>query len=115
LADGVIVTVDPDAAGLHLLAELQGFPNISGQDSYHTHGEQVSFSVADPGCLSRIPDLEFYPYRIPDPKTATKESGEKKFDVKPFFVATNFTKLKKLCASFQRIIELFTQKFVTKL
>jgi hypothetical protein len=32
--------------------------------------------------------------RIPDPKTATKERGEKKFVVKPFFVATNFTKLK---------------------
>jgi hypothetical protein len=40
-------------------------------------------SVADPGCLSRIPD----------PKTATKERGEKKFDVIPFSVATNFTKL----------------------
>jgi hypothetical protein len=32
--------------------------------------------------------------RIPDPKTATKERGEKKFVVKPFFVSTNFTKLK---------------------
>jgi hypothetical protein len=32
-------------------------------------------SVADPGCLSRIPD----------PKTATKERGEKKFVVTPFF------------------------------
>jgi hypothetical protein len=31
--------------------------------------------------------------RIPDPKTATKERGEKKFDVVPFYVATNFTKL----------------------
>jgi hypothetical protein len=39
--------------------------------------------VADPGCLSRIPD----------PKTATKERGEKKFDVITFYVATNFTKL----------------------
>ncbi len=45
LADCVIVTVDPNAAGLHLLAELQGFANISGQDSYHTHGEQVSLIV----------------------------------------------------------------------
>ncbi len=43
-------------------------------------------SVADPGCLSRIPDPDFYPSRIPDPgsriadpKTATKERGEKKF------------------------------------
>jgi hypothetical protein len=55
-------------------------------------------SVADPGCLSRI--LIFYPSRIPDtgsripdPKTATKERGEKKFVVIPFYVATNFTKL----------------------
>jgi hypothetical protein len=31
--------------------------------------------------------------RIPDPKTLTKERGEKFFVVKPFFVATNFTKL----------------------
>jgi hypothetical protein len=41
-------------------------------------------SVADPGCLSRIPD----------PKTAAKERGEKKFGVVPFFVATNITKCK---------------------
>ncbi len=53
----------------------------------------VWISVADPGCLSRIPDPDFYPSRIPDPKTATKERVEKKFDVIPFYVATNFTKL----------------------
>jgi hypothetical protein len=40
-----------------------------------------------------IPDPEFYPSRIPDPKTATKERGEKKFVVIPFYIATNFTKL----------------------
>jgi hypothetical protein len=57
-------------------------------------------SVADPGCLSRIPDPDFYPSRIPDlgsripdQKTATKERGEKKLVVIPFYVATNFTKL----------------------
>jgi hypothetical protein len=50
-------------------------------------------SVADPGCLSRI--LIFYPSRIPDPKTVTKERDEKKtFLSYLFFVATNFTKLK---------------------
>jgi hypothetical protein len=61
----------------------------------------VAPSVADPGCLSRIPDPDFYPSRIPDlgsqnpdPKTATKERGEKKFVVIPFYAATNFTKLK---------------------
>jgi hypothetical protein len=41
-----------------------------------------------------IPDPYFYPLRIPDPKTATKERGEKKFVFKPFFVVTNFTNLK---------------------
>jgi hypothetical protein len=42
-------------------------------------------SVADQGCLSRIPNPDFYPSRIPDlgsripdPKTATKERGEQK-------------------------------------
>jgi hypothetical protein len=51
-------------------------------------------SVADPGCLSRI--LIFTPpgSRIPDPKTATKERGEKKLVFIPFYVDTNFTKLK---------------------
>jgi hypothetical protein len=60
----------------------------------------VFSSVADPGCLSRIPDPDFYPSRIPDlrsripdPKTATKERGEKKLAVIPFYVATNFTKM----------------------
>jgi hypothetical protein len=43
----------------------------------------TSSSVADPGCLSRIPD----------PKTATEERGEKKLVVIPFYVATNFIKL----------------------
>jgi hypothetical protein len=35
-------------------------------------------SVADPGCLYRITDPDIYPSRIPNPKTATKERGEKK-------------------------------------
>jgi hypothetical protein len=39
---------------------------------------------------SRIPDLGS---RIPDPKTATKERGEKKLDVKPFYVDTKFNKI----------------------
>ncbi len=68
-----------------------------------------------------IPDPDFtHPgSRIPDPKTATKES-EKKLDVKPFYVATKFNKIvnyfnfevlkKKIWANFQRIIELFTKK-----
>jgi hypothetical protein len=41
-----------------------------------------------------IPDHDFYPSWIPDPKRATKDRAEKKFVVMPFYVATNFTKLK---------------------
>ncbi len=37
-------------------------------------------SVADPGCLSRIPDPDFYPSRIPDPKTIRKLSSITRFD-----------------------------------
>jgi hypothetical protein len=54
----------------------------------------LSYSVADPGCLSRIPDPDFYPSWIPDPKKQQKRGAKKKFVVIPFFVATNFTKLK---------------------
>jgi hypothetical protein len=46
--------------------------------------------IPDPG--SRISDPGS---RIPDPgsKNSTKDRGEKKFDVIPSYVATNFTKL----------------------
>jgi hypothetical protein len=40
-----------------------------------------------------IPGPEFYPSRIPDLKTATKERGEKKLYIKPFYVATKFNKI----------------------
>jgi hypothetical protein len=58
-------------------------------------------------------------------KQQQKRGVKKKFVVITFYVATNFTKLqiilvfevlkKKMWANFQRIIELFTQKIVTKL
>jgi hypothetical protein len=38
-------------------------------------------SVADPGCLSRIPDPDFYPFRIPDQKQQQKR-GVKKIEEK---------------------------------
>jgi hypothetical protein len=82
---------------------------------------RISPSVADPGCLSRIPDLGS---GIPDPKTATKERGEKNC-CHTFLCSHKFHKIvnyfsfkvlrKKNLANFQRIIELFTQKIVTKL
>ncbi len=63
--------------------------------------------------------------RIPDPKTTAKERGEKNFWCSTFFCSHKchiienyfiFEMLKKnFLANFQRIIELFTQKIVTKL
>jgi hypothetical protein len=35
---------------------------------YGSASATQSAIVADPGCLSRIPDLDFYPSRIPDPE-----------------------------------------------
>jgi hypothetical protein len=43
-------------------------------------------SVADPGCLSRILIFTHPGSQIPDPKTATKERGEKIFYVIPVFM-----------------------------
>jgi hypothetical protein len=62
-------------------------------------------SVADPMCLSRIPDLDFCPSRIPDLGSRISDLGSriqkqqqkrgvKEFVVLPFFVATKITKLK---------------------
>jgi len=63
--------------------------------------------------------------RIPDPKSATKEKGEKKFVVLPFFCSHKYHKIenyfifelvkKKIWANLQRIIELFIKKIVIKL
>jgi hypothetical protein len=64
-------------------------------------------SVADPGCLSRILIFTFPGSRIQKQK---QKRGVKKFVVIPFFVATNFTKLKIIL-----FLKLFNQKFVTEL
>jgi hypothetical protein len=78
-----------------------------------------------------ILDPDFYPSRItdlgsqiPDPKTATEERSEKNV-LSYFLCGHKFPKIenyfsfevqkKKIWANFQRIIELFTQKIVTKL
>jgi hypothetical protein len=75
-----------------------------------------SRGVADPGCLSRIPDPDFYPSWIP---------GEKKNCCHTLFCSHKFHKTenyfmfellkKKIWANFQRIIEIFMQKIVIKL
>jgi hypothetical protein len=80
----------------------------STMKSFHSDSELaelVTPSVADLGCLSRIPDPDFYPSRIPDlgsriPDLGSRiqkhqqQRGVKKNVVIPFYVATNFTKLK---------------------
>jgi hypothetical protein len=48
--------------------------------------------VADPRCLVRIPNPDFYPSRIPDPTAATIEEGEKNMLVLRFFVAKSSEK-----------------------
>jgi hypothetical protein len=80
----------------------------------------IKSSVADSGCLSLIPDPDFYPTRIPDPKTARKERREKNLLLHLFLVDTNFTKIvnyfifelfkNQIWANVQRMIELFIQK-----
>jgi hypothetical protein len=50
-------------------------------------------SVADPGCLSWIPDPKLHPSWIPDPTTSPKEKGEKNFFALPFLVAPDSIKL----------------------
>jgi hypothetical protein len=63
------------SASLHCFIFLVGVTGVNIVDS----------SVADPGCLSRIPDPDFYPSRISDPKTVTEERGGKKFVIILFF------------------------------
>ncbi len=86
----------------------------------------LGISVADPGCLSRIPDPDFYPSRISDPGSKnSKKEGWKKICCHTFFCSHKFHIIenyfifemmkKKIWANFQRIIEVFTQKIVTKL
>jgi hypothetical protein len=54
----------------------------------------VDSSVAGPGCPSRILIFDHPRYRIPDPKTATKERGEKNLVFLPFICSHKYTKLK---------------------
>jgi hypothetical protein len=58
--------------------------------------QYVKNSVADLGCLFRIPNPDFYPSRISDPgsKTASKESSHKLHKIENYFI---FEMLKKIC------------------
>ncbi len=84
----------------------------------------IKYSVADPGCLSRIPDPDFTHPGSRIQKQEQKSRVKKKL-LSYFFCSHNFHKIvnyfifemlkKKIRANFQRIIELFIQKIVTKL
>jgi hypothetical protein len=63
-----------------------------GKHFFLTH---IVLRIRDVYPRSRIPDPDFYSFRIPDPTRATKEKG-KKFVVLPFFVAKNIKKLKTI-------------------
>jgi hypothetical protein len=81
--------------------------------------------VADPGCLSRIPDPDFYPSRGSRIQKQQQKRGVKKISCHNFLCSHKFLKIancfsfevlkKKIWANFQRIIELFTQNIVNKL
>jgi hypothetical protein len=98
LKDILGLKVSPLGEGTTLIS----FIGLDRQDPAKTYATSLPYShilflqgsVANLGCLSRIPDPEFYPSRkpesrIPDPTTAAKEEGEN-FFVLPFFLATNF-------------------------
>jgi hypothetical protein len=81
----------------------------------------ITCSVADPGCLSWITD----PDLVSRIQKQQQKRGVKKICCHNFLCSHKFHKTanyfsfevlkKKISANFQRIIELFTQKIVTKL
>jgi hypothetical protein len=95
---------------------------IPDPDSFHP-GSRIQGLKQCCGSGMFIPDPDFYPSRIPDPKTATKERDEKicytffcshKFHKIEYFFIFEMLK-KKIWAKYQRIFEVFTQKMFTKL
>jgi hypothetical protein len=70
---------------------IHNISNRFGHSLQQQQGYRLKRSVADPGCLSRIPDPDFYPSRIQ--KQYQKREMKKKFVIILFSVVTNFTKL----------------------
>jgi hypothetical protein len=78
---------------MYIIELLEDFYSILGYSKkYGSYPVPVRYVIKDefdhfeatlqiysvPGCLSRIPDPDLQLSRISDPKTATKEKGEKK-------------------------------------
>jgi hypothetical protein len=107
--------------------------STSKHEIYYIFSLYIFGSVADLGCLSRFPDPGFYPSRIPDLGSRIPYPGSKISNIREgckklvviFFCSHKFHKIvnyfifemlkKKIWANYQRLIELFTQKIVTKL
>jgi hypothetical protein len=87
------------------------------------------FSVADPGCLFRIPDPDFYPSRIPNPgfriQKQQQKRGVKKICYHTFLCVHKFHKIEnhfsfesvkeKNLGQFSKNYRTFYPKIVTKL
>ncbi len=92
---------DCPAAGLDVYEEsLHGSVRVVDRqvEVQLSKKKHIFASVADPGCLSRIPDPDFYPSRIPDPGSRIQKQqqkrGMKKNLLSYLFCSQNFTKLK---------------------
>jgi hypothetical protein len=70
------VTKDPGVSSI-LLFSGSGI-NLYGSESGSFYHPVLRIRDVYPG--SRIPNPDFYPSQIPDPKTATKERGENYFN-----------------------------------
>jgi hypothetical protein len=81
---------------MHLISELSMLIGLGVKSNfwYRPNLKNAVLQIRDVYPGSRILIFTHPGSRIPDPKTAIKERGEKKFVVIPFYVATNFTKLK---------------------
>ncbi len=97
-----------------------GLLQINWQFSTLIRKSLVPHSVADPGCF--IPNPGSWFSSIPDPESNNNKKRRGKFMCPTFFVAKNFTKLKKKIlnrkknwANWQRIYEFFIQKNATVL
>jgi hypothetical protein len=111
---------------IFLLLFVPSFNHIHRFSWRKTKECRLLSSVADPGCLSKI--LIFYPSQIPDMGSRIQKPQQKRGVTKicchTFFCSHKFHKIvnyfifeiqKKIRPRFQRIIKLFTQKFVTEL
>jgi hypothetical protein len=73
---------------------VYGEKPLPGQQRFNDSGFHSGMSIeqSPSQCLSRIPDPDIYPPRIPDPTTAPREE-RKIFFVLAFFVATYIIKM----------------------